>query len=61
MLNTVESYTMLQGSVMLKGLNKLQTICQIAEKLLLNGGKFISTACMGIHSVHCLQILQSKH
>ena len=41
---------MLLNSVMLKGLNKLQTICQIAKKLLLKGGKFVSDGLYGIQS-----------
>ena len=33
---------MLPNGVVLKGLNKLETIRQIAKKLLLKGGRYIS-------------------
>ena len=37
----MKRHTALLNGVMLKGLNKLQIICQIVKELLLKGSKFI--------------------
>ena len=51
---------MLLNDVMLKGLNEVQTICQIAKKFLLKGGRFISDgSCRGIHSARMCTVSKS--
>ena len=50
--------------MMLKGLNKLQTIRQIAKKLLFKNGKFVSDGLYGYlfcMRMYRLQILQLKY